>query len=788
MVRTKRGSGSQRRRSLLGGALLALATTSAISAADAGAAVTPITAGTVDWGVKQALRDYVVGPVASGSITVAGGVSTNVDGSFRFPVTGGSYDSDTQSTVVELGGSVRLRGHAGDLDITISEPRVEISATGAGIVADVRSREVGRSVTSLYPDLPIGTFALGGVTPTIAGGMTTWSAIPTTVAANGAPAYGGYHAPGVAADPLSLSYSGPGGTPLAEQWSTPGKTSFSLVAEAETDGGIEALAVDNRHGTLHLLEHATSPSAYNLVALDRTTLAPLGAEIEVGRRAGRLHPGDAAYNGGSLFVSSVSPDANDDDVSSLRAIGWDGTAYSAGASLTDEPISAGAYSGHDRFHAIASDLLTVTRVGSGPWSLAATPRTFSAPTSVAASGSGVLIAAGALPAGTSGTPPLTQIDFRSPTGTATAIAGTTLPSGSGYTYVAPSLGNSIWAVEHDAPGRVIRLFGSLNGQTFTADPSSMLEIGTGARSINVDRSDGVVYIGTDRGTLVVVRDGTAHEVDQPADAFTTSFGRMLYVAGEADGDEVVRALRDLGTAPVVTRQPQDTTAQLADAGSSTSVAFTTAARGSSSQLPPTVRWQSRPAGSLVWSELPGQTSTTLTVTASVATAGTRYRAIFTNAAGEVASAIATLSVAVAQEEQPEEQPPIGYRPPPVIGRGLLPAPRTATDAAVVPTLSRVTVNGRRLSLRVSTGATVRAKIARRTTRQARTSGTKRPRVRWVTVRTLRLTSAQGGRLTAPLPKLPVGRYRVTIQATTSDGGRSAAVVRTLIVKRAATRR
>jgi hypothetical protein len=58
-----------------------------------------------------------------------------------------------------------------------------------------------------------------------------------------------------------------------------------------------------------------------------------------------------------------------------------------------------------------------------------------------------------------------------------------------------------------------------------------------------------------------------------------------------------------------------------------------------------VQWQSQPAGTGSWSDVPGATSTTLTVNNVAASDdGTQYRAVFVNAAGSTTSNPATLHV------------------------------------------------------------------------------------------------------------------------------------------------
>jgi hypothetical protein len=64
---------------------------------------------------------------ATGSISVGGGAQQSGDG-FIFPMASGSYDN-AGVTNVSFSGSVHFTGHAGQLDMTISNLRVAMSAS-----------------------------------------------------------------------------------------------------------------------------------------------------------------------------------------------------------------------------------------------------------------------------------------------------------------------------------------------------------------------------------------------------------------------------------------------------------------------------------------------------------------------------------------------------------------------------------------------------------------------------------------------------------------------------------
>ena len=102
-----------------------------------------------------------------------------------------------------------------------------------------------------------------------------------------------------------------------------------------------------------------------------------------------------------------------------------------------------------------------------------------------------------------------------------------------------------------------------------------------------------------------------------------------FVADQGEGG-------DLEVAPVVTQDPVSVTA-----APGTTATFTAAASGSPA---PTIQWQLQ-VGAGPWQDVAGATSPSLGVAVSASLDGARYRAVFANAAGSVASASAVLTVA-----------------------------------------------------------------------------------------------------------------------------------------------
>ncbi|TDC24180.1 hypothetical protein E1265_10445 [Streptomyces sp. 8K308] len=74
--------------------------------------------GRLDWGVKESLRGYVTGPIASGDVELSDG--------YRFPAAGGEIDPEAAALDADFAGGVRFTGHVGALDLRFSELSIEV--------------------------------------------------------------------------------------------------------------------------------------------------------------------------------------------------------------------------------------------------------------------------------------------------------------------------------------------------------------------------------------------------------------------------------------------------------------------------------------------------------------------------------------------------------------------------------------------------------------------------------------------------------------------------------------
>ncbi len=159
-----------------------------------------VSGGYADWGVRESFRAYIEGP-GGGAITTGDGATRNEDGSFRFPVLGGELDPESGFGEVQLDGTVHFTAHGGVLDITVADPRLEITATGSTLYADAKSQPMGGG-EPIDDHRDLAVLATDDVEPTLGPATVEWSAIPATLTEAGAPVFN-YDA-GTEMDPVSL--------------------------------------------------------------------------------------------------------------------------------------------------------------------------------------------------------------------------------------------------------------------------------------------------------------------------------------------------------------------------------------------------------------------------------------------------------------------------------------------------------------------------------------------------------------------------------------------------------
>jgi hypothetical protein len=188
---------------------------------------TPVVAGEAGWGVLAGWRKYVLGnfgPGSVGTITTADGASAHGDlaqpsGFIGFPAAGGTFEKGlygaTDKLVLRTQGSVTFAkpGHC-IVEVKLADLVVTLDGAGSSLaldsVYDIDTPEgmsCGPNPAVATTDVTFATLNLNGIAPTYSGGgkTITWSAIPATLTAAGAAAFGTGYPEGEALDPVTVT-------------------------------------------------------------------------------------------------------------------------------------------------------------------------------------------------------------------------------------------------------------------------------------------------------------------------------------------------------------------------------------------------------------------------------------------------------------------------------------------------------------------------------------------------------------------------------------------------------
>ncbi|MDO8187078.1 HtaA domain-containing protein [Conexibacter sp. JD483] len=646
--------------------LVALVVALLLSAAPASAAPTAITSGAgLDWGLKESWRNYI-GPAGT---TLSDGVTRNADGTFHFPVTGGSYEPDTGTTVVRFGGTVVFLGHCeGEggtrpcaLDLTLSNPRVEITEDGSSLYATVASRPIEGGEIRPFENLNVAALDTEDATPAVDATTTSWSGLPARMTLEGSSVF--TYTVGTVLDAVSFGYDGPGGKPAGEQWADPAAPGYTRTALTA------AAAAARPRWTLPLADPG------KLIGIH---LGPVGLSV-IDRRDFSLVPGSFTSDFSGAF-SSVAVDPASGTVFSgrsganttLRARRFDtGTSAWVEETVNDSAIVASSNVGGAAWDPTGRRYLVSRAVGSDSqlWQVRQVAGVWTA------SNLGSVRQTNTLPA------PLLQQLAVVPDGsggsmvvatwfgqlqrlhlTANGVVAEALAQAPGVTAskLVPTRGG-LYAINAD---RVVWM--PLGGYVWapalgTAEPAISIPSPNGLGSLDT----GFIAADYERDTLFLASHGlqqvTRIERGRLRHAFALpQLPRITYYATflpgtTSAGDLVVTddasasaaAFAYASTTPSFPTQPQDAHVALPAGAETADATLTVAVAGDPA---PAVRWQSRVPGASAWADLSaadgvsGEQTETLTIHAGAQDGGRQYRAIATNAVGAVASARATLDV------------------------------------------------------------------------------------------------------------------------------------------------
>lgn len=141
--------------------------------------MTSATAVDLEWAIRKSFVAYVEA-LPDGGVEVEGGASRTADGAFVFPAIEGEE--------LAFAGSVRFHGHAGVLDVTISDPRIEPRGDSADVTVALVSGRI--------------RFATVGALERAVAGVVSSADVAATD--DGAYVLGGIYQPGAPLDPFTV--------------------------------------------------------------------------------------------------------------------------------------------------------------------------------------------------------------------------------------------------------------------------------------------------------------------------------------------------------------------------------------------------------------------------------------------------------------------------------------------------------------------------------------------------------------------------------------------------------
>ncbi|WP_378148097.1 HtaA domain-containing protein [Cnuibacter sp. UC19_7] len=190
---------------------------------------------TMSWGVKDSFRTYITGPIAKGAISTSG-VSDN-GGSYGWSGGSGAYNPSDSLGRVAYSGSVHFTGHGGQLDLTIANPRIQITGSSSAVlIADISSKQLSGGTVAVSGT--IATLSLSGGSSSSTSTRVSYSGVPATLTEYGASAFGGFYSGGAALDPVSFTW--PLGADVPCDTTTDGKLASTGVNGSDAMGGLVA--------------------------------------------------------------------------------------------------------------------------------------------------------------------------------------------------------------------------------------------------------------------------------------------------------------------------------------------------------------------------------------------------------------------------------------------------------------------------------------------------------------------------------------------------------------------
>ncbi len=176
-----------------------------------------VSGASISWNVKERFRSYVQGSIANGSYSINWGGGN------------GAFNTEDDRGRVAYSGSASFSGHSGALDMTLSNPRIQVtSATTASLILDVRSAGLGADAGVDASGVVFATLRLPAAAESA--DRISWNGASATLTAAGAEAFGGFYEAGEAFDPVSFSF------PLGAEVECDASTSTTLASTGSEQG------------------------------------------------------------------------------------------------------------------------------------------------------------------------------------------------------------------------------------------------------------------------------------------------------------------------------------------------------------------------------------------------------------------------------------------------------------------------------------------------------------------------------------------------------------------------
>lgn len=306
----------RKRGALLGALTTALLVASSLTLAPSIASAEPaeadegvVAGATLEWGVKETFRRYIVGPIARGSIELLG----NTTGQYSWSGGQGTaaFDGSSADVTFGVGNGVHFRGHksgAADdapyiLDVAFTNPRIVVTSPTTGeLRADVEGREfVGTTtVGAWYSNANASLAELTLPAPTTDGDVRTWSNAVAVLTAEGAANFAGFYLPGDSLDPVSFSLPVTAPPPEAVATQTTLVASTDSVTQGDTVTLTASVAPEAPGAVQFKNGEATLGEP---VAIESGTATLQTSALEVGSNS---FTAEFLPESGSAFLGSVS--------------------------------------------------------------------------------------------------------------------------------------------------------------------------------------------------------------------------------------------------------------------------------------------------------------------------------------------------------------------------------------------------------------------------------------------------------------------------------------------------